>query len=163
MMLGKHTEWPAGGPNKWLTDWQELVRDCDQWCPALSALWASDFRLVWGDQQRVSSRLECFGLSIEALPHSRLRLGFLEGPHDTPRGSYGPEQGAPRVCGAKRTSDNNKEHPREKRPKQEPISGSRPIVKMTLLYNDQEHEKNHLAPVDSLQQHDGRWIREVLH
>lgn len=60
LMLTKITEWPAGGPTKWLTDWEKLMADCERWCPALSDLWASDFRLVWGelqDAKRLCDRL----------------------------------------------------------------------------------------------------------
>jgi len=49
-MLGtKHVDWPAGGPGKWLTEWENLMTDCEIWCPALYNDWASDFNLVWGE------------------------------------------------------------------------------------------------------------------
>jgi hypothetical protein len=35
-MLGaKYVDWPAGGPDKWLTEWQKLMADCEIWCVAL--------------------------------------------------------------------------------------------------------------------------------
>jgi len=60
LMFTKIMEWPAGGPTKWLTDWEKLMADCERWCPGLSDLWASDFRLVWGelqDAKRLCDRL----------------------------------------------------------------------------------------------------------
>jgi hypothetical protein len=49
-LLGaKYMDWPTGGPDKWLTEWQKLMTDCERWCPALYNDWASDFNLVWGE------------------------------------------------------------------------------------------------------------------
>jgi hypothetical protein len=48
-MSVKHTEWPAGGPQKWITDWQKIMGDCKRWCPSLDEQWISDFNLVWGE------------------------------------------------------------------------------------------------------------------
>ena len=60
-LLGaKYVEWPTGGPEKWLTDWQKLMVDCETWCEALYEDWASDFNLVWGevpDAKRLCDRL----------------------------------------------------------------------------------------------------------
>ena len=49
-LLGaKYVDWPTAGPEKWLTEWQKLMADCETWCPALYNDWASDFNLVWGE------------------------------------------------------------------------------------------------------------------
>ena len=49
-LLGaKYVEWPTAGPEKWLTEWQKLMGDCDIWCPTLYDDWASDFNLIWGE------------------------------------------------------------------------------------------------------------------
>ena len=49
-LLGaKYVDWPTGGPDKWLTEWQKLMADCEIWCPALYNDWASDFNLIWGE------------------------------------------------------------------------------------------------------------------
>jgi hypothetical protein len=47
MMGAKYVEWPTGGPDKWVTEWQKLMDDCERWCPPLHQLWASDFNLVY--------------------------------------------------------------------------------------------------------------------
>jgi hypothetical protein len=49
LMGAKYVDWPSGGPDKWLTEWQKLMADCELWCPALHTDWASDFNLVWGE------------------------------------------------------------------------------------------------------------------
>ena len=46
-MGSRHSDWPTGGPEKWLDEWQEIMRDCERWAPALYSQWAKDFRLVW--------------------------------------------------------------------------------------------------------------------
>ena len=60
-LLGaKYTDWPTGGPDKWLTDWQKLMADCKKWCEAMYIDWASDFVLVWAevpDAKRLCDRL----------------------------------------------------------------------------------------------------------
>jgi hypothetical protein len=60
-LLGaKYVEWPTGGPEKWLSEWEKLMADCETWCPALYDDWASDFNLVWGEvsgAKRVCDRL----------------------------------------------------------------------------------------------------------
>ena len=60
-LLGaKYVDWPTAGPEKWLTEWQKLMADCETWCPALYNDWASDFNLVWGevpDAKRLCDRL----------------------------------------------------------------------------------------------------------
>ena len=49
-LLGsKYIEWPSMGPEKWLTEWQRLMVECEIWCPALYNNWARDFNLVWGE------------------------------------------------------------------------------------------------------------------
>ena len=53
-------EWPSGGPDKWITEWQKLMSHCERWCEPLYELWASDFNLVWGEvpgTQRLCDRL----------------------------------------------------------------------------------------------------------
>jgi len=45
----KYTDWPSGGPDKWLSEWQKLMQDCKRWCPANRQRWMSDFTLVWSD------------------------------------------------------------------------------------------------------------------
>jgi hypothetical protein len=60
MMGAKYMEWPSGGPDKWITEWQKLMSDCERWCEPLYELWASDFNLVWGEvpgAQRLCDRL----------------------------------------------------------------------------------------------------------
>ena len=60
MMGTKYMEWPSGGPDKWITEWQKLMSDCERWCEPLYKLWASDFNLVWGEvpgAQRLCDRL----------------------------------------------------------------------------------------------------------
>ena len=60
MMGAKYVDWPTGGPDKWVTEWQKLMSDCERWCPPLHQLWASDFNLVWGEvpgAQRLCDRL----------------------------------------------------------------------------------------------------------
>jgi len=49
LLVSKYVDWPTGGPDKWLTEWQKLMADCEIWCPALYDDWASDFNLVWGE------------------------------------------------------------------------------------------------------------------
>jgi len=50
VLLGsKYVEWPTAGPEKWMTEWQKLMVDCEIWCPALYEDWAGDFNLVWGE------------------------------------------------------------------------------------------------------------------
>jgi hypothetical protein len=49
-LLGaKYVDWPTAGPEKWITEWQKLMIDCETWCPTLHEDWASDFNLVWGE------------------------------------------------------------------------------------------------------------------
>ena len=49
-LLGsKYIEWPSMGPEKWLTEWQRLMVECEVWCPALHNNWARDFNLIWGE------------------------------------------------------------------------------------------------------------------
>jgi hypothetical protein len=89
LMFTKHTEWPAGGSTKWLTDWQKIVTDCERSCPALSDLWAIDFRVVWG--KRLCDRLgeatreelandwdifKASGLLLEAYGENSMRSGM---------------------------------------------------------------------------------------
>jgi hypothetical protein len=61
VMLGaKYVDWPTDGPDKWVTEWQKLMSDCERWCPPLYQLWVSDFNLVWGEvpgAQRLCDRL----------------------------------------------------------------------------------------------------------
>jgi hypothetical protein len=49
MMAGKFTDWPIGGPDKWLVTWQQLMADCEQWCPQAKQMWHRDLNLVWGE------------------------------------------------------------------------------------------------------------------
>jgi len=70
MMGAKYMEWPTDGPDKWVTEWQKLMDDCERWCPPLHQLWASDFNLVWGEvpgAQRLCDRL------VEARSKDKLR------------------------------------------------------------------------------------------
>jgi hypothetical protein len=61
ILLGtKYIEWPTGGPEKWTTEWQRLMTDCERWCPAIYEDWAGDFNLVWGEvpeARRICDRL----------------------------------------------------------------------------------------------------------
>jgi hypothetical protein len=70
ILLGsKYIEWPSIGPEKWLTEWQKLMVDCEIWCPALHNNWARDFNLVWGEvpgAKRLCDRL------VEALGEGEL-------------------------------------------------------------------------------------------
>lgn len=71
MMGSKYLDWPTGGPDKWVMEWQKLMSDCETWCPPLYQLWASDFNLVWGEvpgAQRLCDRL------IEAVNKDELLL-----------------------------------------------------------------------------------------
>ena len=68
-MGAKYVDWPTDGPDKWITEWQKLMSDCERWCPPLYQLWASDFNLVWGEvpgAQRLCDRL------IEAVTKNEL-------------------------------------------------------------------------------------------
>jgi hypothetical protein len=47
----KYSEWPSGGPQKWISEWQKMMGECKQWCPSLYEQWISDFNLVWGEVQ----------------------------------------------------------------------------------------------------------------
>jgi hypothetical protein len=49
MMYTKFVEWPTGGPDHWLQEWQKLMTDCETWNKSLYDSWASDFKLVWGE------------------------------------------------------------------------------------------------------------------
>jgi hypothetical protein len=49
----KHTEWPRGGPQKWITEWQKIMQECQKWCVSLHEQWISDFDLVWGEVHEV--------------------------------------------------------------------------------------------------------------
>jgi hypothetical protein len=50
VLLGaKYSDWPTAGPEKWLTEWQKLMVDCERWSPALYEDWAGDLNLVWGE------------------------------------------------------------------------------------------------------------------
>ena len=48
-MSTKLNDWPAGGPQKWLMEWQKLMGECKKWSPSLYEQWISDFNLVWGE------------------------------------------------------------------------------------------------------------------
>jgi hypothetical protein len=48
----KYSDWPSGGPQKWISEWQNLIGDCKKWCSSLNEQWISDFNLVWGEVPR---------------------------------------------------------------------------------------------------------------
>ena len=50
MMGQKYTDWPTGGPDKWLMNWQDLMGKCAKWYPQATdqLAWIHDFNLVWG-------------------------------------------------------------------------------------------------------------------
>jgi hypothetical protein len=48
-MTMKYSDWPTGGPQKWIAEWQRLMGECKIWCPSLYEIWISDFNLVWGE------------------------------------------------------------------------------------------------------------------
>jgi hypothetical protein len=60
MMGVKYLEWPTDGPDQWIEKWQNLMDECERWCPPFYEMWASDFNLVWGEvagAQRLCDRL----------------------------------------------------------------------------------------------------------
>ena len=48
-MTVKYSDWPIGGPQKWISEWQRVMGECRIWCPSLYEIWISDFNLVWGE------------------------------------------------------------------------------------------------------------------
>jgi hypothetical protein len=48
-MTVKYSDWPNGGPQKWIAEWQSVMGECKIWCPSLYDEWISDFNLVWGE------------------------------------------------------------------------------------------------------------------
>ena len=48
-MTVKFSDWPSGGPQKWISEWLRIMGECKIWCPSLHEIWISDFNLVWGE------------------------------------------------------------------------------------------------------------------
>ena len=48
-MTVKYSDWPIGGPQKWISEWQRVMGECRIWCPSLYEIWISDFNLMWGE------------------------------------------------------------------------------------------------------------------
>ena len=46
-MIGqKFSTWPIGGPDNWLTTWEDIMKDCEFWCPEAILNWEADMNLI---------------------------------------------------------------------------------------------------------------------
>lgn len=45
----KHSEWPDGGPKKWLEEWLGIIEDCRMWSKFAVDRWHTDFISIWRD------------------------------------------------------------------------------------------------------------------